>query len=267
MGLFIPDDPAYDESARMTGFYRYRQLLSFNTASYMKTNLLTILGAMPLALGVGYAVLSTSILVLIPASVLGGAIFGPFLAAMFDTLYRGYRDAPGRWRDNWPKAFRQNFRDSLLPGAFFGLLAGLFVFAGFLFYWAETSPSLATLLWYLVAAVFYFVIFSLFWPQLVLFSQPLSATVRNMIFFAAKYLWKVLGIAAIQIVYIAVYVLFAPWTVILVPFLGFWYVLFLTQLIIYEDLNRELQIEAKFEEKEAAEADTEKEEGAVKKVL
>ena len=61
-----------------------------------------ILGALPLAAGIGYAVLSTSILVLIPASVIGGAVFGPFLAAMFDTLYRGYRDAPGRWRDNWP---------------------------------------------------------------------------------------------------------------------------------------------------------------------
>ncbi len=251
MGLFIPDDPGYDESARMTGFYRYKQLISFHAGNYFKTNLLTVLGALPLAVGIGYAVLSSSVLVLIPASLVGGAIFGPFFAAMFDTLYRGYRDAPGRWAENWPKAFRQNLVDSLLPGALFGLIGGLFIFMGFMLYWASTSPSLATILWYLIAAVFFLVIQSLFWPQLVLFSQPLSATVRNMILFAAKYLWKVLGIAAIQLIYIGIYVLFAPWTLVLVPFLGFWYILFLTQLIIYEDLNRELLIEEKFAEREA----------------
>ncbi|MCR5294174.1 MAG: hypothetical protein K6E30_03210 [Lachnospiraceae bacterium] len=250
MGLFIPDDPGYDESARMTGFYRYKQLLSFNTANYMKANLLTAAGALPLAAGIAYAVLSTSVLVLIPASCIGGAIFGPFLAAMFDTLYRGYRDAPGRWRDNWPKAFRQNFKDSLLPGALTGLILGFFIFMGFLLYWASGNPSLATILWYLTAALLFLSVSSLFWPQLILFRQPLSVTVRNMVLFAAKYLWKVLGIGALLLLWISIYVFFAPWTLILVPFLGFWYILFLTQLIIYEDLNRELAIEAKFEEEE-----------------
>jgi hypothetical protein len=61
-----------------------------------------------------------------------------------------------------------------------------------------------------------------------------------MLLFASKYLWKVLLVGALHIVVIIVYVLFAPWTIILVPILGFWYITFLTQLILYEDLNREL---------------------------
>ena len=251
MGLFFADDSSYDESVRLTGFDRYRQLLSFNAGIYFKVNFLTIAGALPLAAGITYSVLATSILLLIPFSVIGGMIFGPFYAAFYDTLYRTFRDAPGRWFENWKKSFRRNLRDSLLPGAFLGMGTGLFVFTGFLFYWSEKAPGTPALIWLIVSAWLFMIILMLFWPQLVLFSQPLSATVRNMILFASKYLWKVLLAGALHIIVIAVYVLFAPWTIILVPLLGFWYITFLTQLILYEDLNRELLIEEKFMELES----------------
>ena len=194
---------------------------------YFKVNFLTILGALPLAAGITYSVLSSSVLLLIPFSVIGGMLFGPFYAAFYNTLYRTFRDAPGRWFDSWKKSFRRNLRDSLLPGAFLGLGTGLFIFTGFLFYWSEKAPGFPTLMWFIVSAWLFMIILSLFWPQLILFSQPLSVTVRNMILFASKYLWKVLLVGALHIVVIIVYVLFAPWTIILVPILGFWYITFL----------------------------------------
>ena len=94
MGLFFADDSSYDESVRLTGFDRYRQLLSFNAGIYFKVNFLTILGALPLAAGITYSVLSSSVLLLIPFSVIGGMLFGPFYAAFYNTLYRTFRDAP-----------------------------------------------------------------------------------------------------------------------------------------------------------------------------
>ena len=94
MGLFFADD-SYDESRRMQGFGRYKQLLSFYAGRWVKVNLLTVLGALPLAAGIAAAILTSSILVLIPASLVGGAVFGPFLAALYDSLFRGLRDAPG----------------------------------------------------------------------------------------------------------------------------------------------------------------------------
>ncbi len=36
MALFFPDDSSYNEAVRMTGFDRYRQLLSFYWGSYLK---------------------------------------------------------------------------------------------------------------------------------------------------------------------------------------------------------------------------------------
>ena len=41
-------------------------------------------------------------------------------------------------------------------------------------------------------------------------------------------------------------VLFAPWTLLVVPFLGFWFILFVAQFRIYDDLNEDLQLEARF---------------------
>ena len=38
----------------------------------------------------------------------------------------------------------------------------------------------------------------------------------------------------------------ALWTVIVVPFLGFWFPMLLAQLRLYVDLNRDLNIEAQF---------------------
>ena len=74
MGLFFADDSSYDESVGLTGFDRYRQLLSFNAGIYFKVNFLTILGALPLAAGITYSVLSSSVLLLIPFSVIGGML-------------------------------------------------------------------------------------------------------------------------------------------------------------------------------------------------
>ena len=82
MGLFFPEDPHFDENQRQTGFYRYRQLLSTRFGRWWKINLLTLTGFAPLAAGIFYAVASSSLLALLPCSILGGVIAGPFLAGM-----------------------------------------------------------------------------------------------------------------------------------------------------------------------------------------
>lgn len=97
MGLFFPDDASYDESVRLTGFDRYRQVLSSSAGNWFLVNLITVLGAVPLTAGIAIAVLSSSLLLLIPLSLIGGMIFGPFLAGMFDSIMRGLRNEPGQW--------------------------------------------------------------------------------------------------------------------------------------------------------------------------
>ena len=87
-------DPNFDVTHRLTGFNRYRQLLYFYTLRWMKVNLLTVLGSVPLAAAIILSLATSSIVVLIPSTIVGGMIFGPFLAGMFDSIMRGLRDAP-----------------------------------------------------------------------------------------------------------------------------------------------------------------------------
>lgn len=87
---------------------------------------------------------------------------------------------------------------------------------------------------------------ALLWTQLVLFQQSLSIRLRNAVLFLIKWFWRVMGAALVQLVYLAVLVLFALWTVFLLHITGMWYIVFLSQLLIYEQLNEDLHIEESF---------------------
>ena len=49
----------------------------------------------------------------------------------------------------------------------------------------------------------------------------------------------------LQLPYSLICVLAAPWTLLLLPILGLWYIAFLSQFLVYEQLNQELGIEEK----------------------
>lgn len=246
MALFFREDRSYDVSRRLTGFDRYRQLMSFYALRWVIVNLITVAGALPLALGIWVSIASSSLLVLVPASVLGGVILGPFLAGMYDSIMRGLRDAPGKWQEHWKRSWRQNWKSSLLPGGILGLLAGMFAFMLYLLWSAQAPAGWGTLLIYLFSAALLIWVNTLFWPQLVLFEQSNGIRLKNAVLFTVRHFRRVAGAVVIQLVYLLVLVLFAPWTLIVVPFLGFWFILFVAQFRIYDDLNKELQIEARF---------------------
>ena len=243
MGLFFAEDPHFDETQRQTGFYRYRQLLSVRFGRWWRTGLLTLAGFVPLAAGIAWAVASSSVLVLLPCSALGGMIAGPFLAGMYDAILRGLRDDPRPWWDCYRQSWRQNWRGSLLPGALLGLIAGVCAFMSMLFWWAERAPSPGTVAVYLFALLVVLIVNTLYWPQLVLFRQKTSIRLRNCLLFCVKYFWRVLGVGLLQLGYLIAFVLFAPWTLLLLPILGAWYILFLSQFLIYDQMDDAYQIE------------------------
>lgn len=83
----------------------------------------------PYGLGVGYALLSSSLLVLIPVCVVGGLLVGPAISCLMDALFRSYRDAPRGWWENYCKGMKQNWKASLLPGVVFSLALGIELFS------------------------------------------------------------------------------------------------------------------------------------------
>lgn len=243
MALFFPDDKSYDESIRMTGFNRYRQLMSAFAFSWIKANIVTVIAAMPLAIGIIMSIISSSSLILIPLALAGGAIFGPFLAALYDLILRGMRDDYGDWWFNYRKGLRQNWKEALLPGAFTGLIAGMFIFMLYMLMSAKAGLKPSSIALYLISALLFLIISQNYWTQVVLFNLPLRQRLTNILLFSSKYMWRVAGGALIKLLLLAFLALLAPWTLILVPFLGLWYPIFVSEFMIYDKLNYEFQLE------------------------
>ena len=249
MGLFVREDPGYNENIRQTGFNRYKQLLAVRFGQWWKVGMVTLAGFVPLATGVVCSIWVSSVLVLIPCSVLGGMIAGPFWVGLYDSILRGLRDDPLPWKDAWVRSWKQNWRESLVPGAVMGLMTGLYAFMAMLFWWAERPPAPGTVALYLFSLLLLLVLNSLLWPQVVLFEQKPAIRLRNAVLFLIKRFWRVMGAGLVQLVYLAVLVLFAPWTILLMPVTGMWYIVFLSQLLIYEQLNEDFHIEESFGER------------------
>ncbi len=228
---------------RLTGSARFSELLGRDFKRFFIVNLFTLLGFLPFAAGVLTAVLSSSILVLVPACVIGGAISGPALSCMYDTIFRSLRDAPGRCMENYRRAWKQNWRQAVLPGILFCLMLGCYIFMLMMLWWAETVPGFGTIALYLFSLVIFTMFFTLYWPQLVLFEQSGIQRFKNCLLFMLRFFWKTLGCALLQIAYWAVTGLFLPWSVVLLPLAGPWFILFAANFLLYNTLNEIFGIE------------------------
>lgn len=243
MAFLFREDSDYDESRRMTGFNRYRQLLSFYAGHWTKLNLICFFSLLPLILGITYSILSSSLLMLIPLSVIGGIICGPFISALMDSIHRGLRDAPGRLWENFKKGLRQNVSCSLLPGGILGFVIGIYSFFFYMLSLESALPSTGTVCLIIFSLAVVLTVFHLYWSQLVLFELGFMSRLRNILLFSAKYLWRIMLVDALTIIFYGIIFIFAPYTLIVLPFIGIWYPMFLGQLIIYDCLNLELHIE------------------------
>ena len=228
---------------RLTGLPRFQELLSRDGRRFFLANLLTILGFLPFMLGVLLSLLSSSILIMIPACILGGAFAGPALSCMHDALLRSLRDAPGKWTDNYRRALRQNWRQSIIPGILFCLLLGFYIFMLATFFWASRFPGFGTLAVYFVGLTLIIMFFSLYWPQIALFEQSGKQRFQNSLLFMIRFFRKTLGCALLQILYWTVIGLLLPWSVILFPFLGIWFILFASDFLLYPAMDESFHIE------------------------
>lgn len=228
---------------RLTGGARYRELLGRDLLRFLIVNLLTLLGFLPLVAGVACAILSSSILILIPACIVGGMIAGPAIACMHDTILRSLRDAPGRLMENYRRALRQNWRQALVPGIVLSLMLGFYAFMIMLLWWAETSPGFGTIALLVFGMMLFFMFFSVYWQLLVLFYQPQRQRILNCLLFIIKFFWKVFFCALQQMLYWTVIFLFMPLSLILLPFAGIWFILFTADFKLYDTMNEMFEIE------------------------
>ena len=228
---------------RLTGFARYTEVLERNIRKYLFTNLMTLLGFLPFIVGAAYAILSSSLLVMILTGVLGGIFAGPALSCMHDAVLRSLRDVNPRCFRDYAHAWKQNWRQSILPGILLCLLLGFDIFMAMLFWWSASFPGWGTIALYLSSILIVTMCFSIIWPQIVLFEQPFLQSARNCFLFMFRYFPRVLGIALLQMLYWIALALFLPWSVVLLPFTGFWFILYSADFLLYDTFNSSFHIE------------------------
>lgn len=198
MGLFFPSDPIV-HGQRAKGLPRYQELLERDWKSFLFADFVTLGLCIPYGLGVGYALLSSSLLVLLPVCILGGLLVGPAISGMVDALFRSYRDAPRGWWENYCKGMKQNWKASLLPGIVFCLALGIELFFGMVLFSAEQLPGIGTLAVFFVGLLLLLMLFTAFWPQVVLFEESNLHRLQNAILFCLKYGKHVIGTAILQL--------------------------------------------------------------------
>lgn len=247
MGLFFPQTEIRP-GVRYTGFARYRQIIERDWKSFLLVGFITLLYHIPFGLGMGYAILSKSLIIMVISSLIGGIFLGPGLACMYDLLLRRFRDDRSDWWICYKKAFRQNLRASLLPGIVQCLFVGCVVFSGGLLWWARTPISWGTVALIILSSLIMEMLLTVWWPQVVLFNQGPPQQLKNCILFILIYPKRILGAAAIQVAWWLVAFLMLPWSAFLVPFLGVWYILMLAMFIIYRPLDEAFHVEEQIAE-------------------
>lgn len=66
---------------------------------------------------------------------------------------------------------KQNWKASLLPGVVFSLALGIELFFGMVLFSGERLPGIGTMAVFLAGLLILFMLFTAFWPQVVLFEE------------------------------------------------------------------------------------------------
>ena len=109
---------------RKVGIARFFELLGRDLWPLYNSGILCVLGFLPGTALAVFGMMAGSALLTVVGGVVGGLVGGPFLSGMIDTVLRALRDEPGYWWNTYKRAWKQNWRQSLVPGALLGLFVG-----------------------------------------------------------------------------------------------------------------------------------------------
>lgn len=179
------------------------------------------------------------------SGLIGGALAGPELCGLADTILRGLRDEPGFWWHTYKRVWKRNAKASLLPGAAGGLLMSMQVFllfhAGALQLSAASGAELAAGLLLVLAVSIYL------WPQLALMDLDFFQLLKNSGLLFLGQLPRNIAALAILAGYLGLMLRFFPLSVSLLPLLNLWLPVFPALFLTYPGISRSFRIEEKLQ--------------------
>ena len=262
MGLFPSADDfkaghgIQKDAPRKTGVGRFFELLGRDMNGMFLANLLACLGFLPVICLVYIGFLMNNLPVMLVSAAVGGILAGPTLAGVYDTVLRALRDEPGYWWTTYRRAFRQNFKASILPGILYCVVVTVQIFmVYFCFQMLAQGVNVGTGVWVatFLNLVIFHMMFAYMWPQVVLLEQPLRQTLANSVRCMLAFLPHALAAAIVQVVFWGVVILCMPLGLLLMVVFGFWFSCEVCCQIVSGDLERVFHIEEKIRARKDAE--------------
>lgn len=248
------DEEAEEEpgAMRKVGFSRFWELMGRDLWPFYKASLLCCLGFAPGFAAVVAGLFLAQPVLCVVGGVLGGAFAGPFLCGLCDTVLRALRDEPGYWWHTYRTAWKQNWRDALIPGAILGLFGGLWPW---LLYGMTMMQNVPTLVWIcmIVGAFLAMGYLSYVFAQIPLVSLSLKQILKNAGLFFIGCLPRTLGAAAVLCVYWGLVLLYMPYTLPVLLVTGFWLPVVIALLVLYVPLEKTFHLEKTINERRDAE--------------
>lgn len=160
---------ATETRGRKVGAARFFELLGRDLWPFYKASILCVLGFAPGYAAVLFSTMAASLPLCLLSGAVGGLIAAPVFCGMLDTILRALRDEPGYWWHTYRMAWKQNWRESLLPGAGAGFCLGLWAF---LLYALPDLENVPISVWIcMVLGIFFLLVFCLYlFAQVVLVS-------------------------------------------------------------------------------------------------
>lgn len=242
---FLPNHERAPERdlPKKQGLARVLELLGRDFWKYFRAGFLAVVEALPFLVGTAFALYAHVLLFAPLAGIVGGAIAGPGLCALADTILRGLRDEPGFWWHLYKRAWKRNAKASLLPGAVGG---GLLATQIFLLFHAGALGLSTAMGAALVAGVLVVLGVSLYlWPQLALMELSFPQLLKNSGLLFLGQLPRSLAALAIVGGCLALALRYYPFAVSLLPFLNLWLPVFPALFLIYPGLEKNFHIEEK----------------------
>ncbi len=228
---------------REAGSRNYTEILKKNIGRFLLANLLTILFFAPFAAGVMFSITRSDWKILVIPCILGGCIAGPALSCMYDTIFRALRNDENPFWQNYTKAWKQNWKQSLLPGVLFCSFLGATVYLFLKFFWKTQFPGWVVTIIFLIAVLLLTMFFTGIWPQIALLDIRMVGAVLNSLIILLTFLPKILQVTLMQLAYWSVLAALIPYSAVLLLIAGFWFILYTVNYMIYGIFNINFHIE------------------------
>ncbi|MBQ9153312.1 MAG: hypothetical protein IJ130_05830 [Solobacterium sp.] len=250
-----PDFDYMQEEKRATGLKRVWEVLSRDYIRLYAAGMLNVLTMVPLGFLLGYAQATHSILISMLGGILGGIIAAPCFYGMCDSLMRSLRDDYTGWREQYRTSIRENWKSTLFPGAFWGMIFSLQFFI--LMHLHVLDGGVLILVSRVVSIAVFTGLFLWFISQHVLIQIGFAALFKNSFLLFFRFFPKTVEITAAALVYLGLLLRMFPNSVFLLISAGFWLPLLCIFLIIYPSLDQIFSIETTLQKRKKSSAQSE----------